>query len=264
MTGRVVRSVRGGRSLLLLAHPGHELLIHTWLGRVAPRVFVLTDGSGREGVPRLERTTAVLAQAGATAGPLFGRYSDATIYDWILDADAGVFVNLAHELAKEMSAEDVVEVIGDAAEGYNPIHDVFRLTLNAAVELARRAGRAELASYDFPLFERPGPRAGAEREAIRIPLDEADAEAKRAAASGYSELAREMEWSVERYGEAAFMVEWLRPVPQAAGEYPLEERPPIYERYGEFLKQQGQLERVIRYEHLLPIARALGNAARGG
>jgi len=258
-----VRKSQGDRSLLLVAHPGHELLVHTWLRRARPRVFVLTDGSGRGGVPRLERTTAVLAAAGASHGSLYGRYPDSAVYDWILDAGASFFVGLAHELAKEMTADDVVSVVGDSAEGYNPIHDVFRLTVDAAVDIARRTSGTEIASYDFSLFGRPGPRDAAAEGTVRIDLDESDQSVKRAAAVGYFELAREMEWSIEHYGEEAFTVEWLRPVHGAAGEYHSPQSPPIYERYGEFLQRSNQLERVIRYEHLLAIARALGDAARG-
>ena len=71
-------------------------------------------------------------------------------------------------------------------------------------------------------------------------------------------------WSVGRYGEAAFRVEWLRPVPRGTGEPLPPESPPVYERYGEFLRRTGQLERVIRPRHLSAIARALGDAARAG
>ncbi len=257
-----MREAQRGRPLLLVAHPGHELVVHTWLRRARPRVLVLTDGSGREGVPRLERTTAVLAAAGASPGPLYGRYPDAAVYEWILDADASFFVGLAQELAKEMSADDVIEVVGDSAEGYNPIHDAFRLTVNAAVDIARKTSGAEIASYDFPLFGRPGPKEDDDEGTLRIELDADDEDAKRSAAVGYSELAREMEWSIEHYGEESFTVEWLRPIHAGAGEYIAPQSPPIYERYGEFLRQSNQLERVIRYEHLLAIAQALGDAAR--
>ena len=168
---------------------------------------------------------------------------------------------LAHELAKEISSEGVDMVVGDAAEGYNPIHDAFRLTLNCAVDLARRESGRGIESYDFPLFERPGPREGDDALAVRLDADERDA--KRREAAAYAQLEREVEWSLKQHGKRAFDCEWLRPVREAAGDYPVSDEPPIYERYGEHLASRGELARVIRYrEHLLPIASTLREAAQ--
>lgn len=247
----------GRRAVLAVAHPGHELLVHGWLRRTVPRVLVLTDGSGRAGRPRIDRTTALLRRAGVAGGGLYGRHADAAIYAWILDGRTDAFVALARELAKDLTAENVDLVVGDAAEGYNPIHDAFRLTLDAAIALARR--EREVESYDFALFEPPGPRHG---EARVIELTAAEREAKHREAAGYAELEREVEWSLERHGRAAFDREWLRPVHARPGEYAISEIPPVYERYGDHLARTGALERVIRLEeHMLPIAEALGAAA---
>jgi hypothetical protein len=253
-------SVVGGvRPVLAVSHPGHELLVHGWLTRLAPRVFVLTDGSGRSSTPRLDLTTALLARAGITTGGLYGRHTDAEVYEWILDGRVERFVALAGELAKAFSSEGIDLVVGDAAEGFNPIHDAFRLTLNCAVALARKEGKRAIANLDFPLFGRPGPGGG---EGLEIELDESERAAKRLEAASYSALEREVEWSLEQYGRHAFDREWLRPVLHAPGEYPLAEAPPIYERYGEHLLRTGELTRVIRGDrHVVPIARALGEAA---
>jgi hypothetical protein len=254
-------SVVGGvRPVLAVSHPGHELLVHGWLNRVAPRVFVLTDGSGRSGTPRLDTTTALLQRAAITTGGMYGRHTDAEVYEWILDGRVDRFVALAGELGKAFASEAVDLVVGDAAEGFNPIHDAFRLTLNCAVALARREGARAISSFDFPLFGRPGP--GDHQDAVAIDLTESERAAKRWEAASYAPLEREVEWSLKQYGRHAFDREWLRPVRQAPGEYPLADLPPIYERYGEHLARVGELSRVIRGEqHLVPIARALGEAA---
>ena len=152
-------------------------------------------------------------------------------------------------------------VVGDAAEGYNPIHDAFRLTLNAAVELARRETGRAIANYDFALFGPPGPRGGG--DALRVALGDRERDAKRREAAAYVQLEREVEWSLKQYGDRAFDYEWLRPVHEEAGDYPLDATPPIYERYGDHLKSQGELTRVIRHkDHLEPLAQALGELAR--
>jgi len=95
------------RSALLVAHPGHELLLHGWLRAARPRVCVLTDGSGRDGDSRLDATTRVLERADASSGPLYGRYPDRVIYEALLDGDTSFFVGLAQELAKSLAGDDI-------------------------------------------------------------------------------------------------------------------------------------------------------------
>src|SRR5262245_66403039 len=83
------------RSALLVAHPGHELLLHGWLHAERPRVFVLTDGSGRDGASRLDATSRLLEQASAACGAVYGRYPDRVVYEALLDGDTALFVGLA-------------------------------------------------------------------------------------------------------------------------------------------------------------------------
>ena len=75
----------------MIAHPGHELRVHHWLEIAAPQVFVLTDGSGHGGVSRLASTTRLLERAGATPGPIYGRFSDRDLYHALLARDWPLF-----------------------------------------------------------------------------------------------------------------------------------------------------------------------------
>jgi hypothetical protein len=54
-----------------VAHPGHELRVFGWLHAARPRVFVLTDGSGRTGRSRLPSTTRILREAGAEPASIY-------------------------------------------------------------------------------------------------------------------------------------------------------------------------------------------------
>jgi hypothetical protein len=232
------------------------LLLHGWLLQERPRLYVFTDGSGRDGVSRLDATTRLLESGGIDAGSLYGRYPDRVIYEALLDGDTALFTGLAQELAKSLAGERIERVVGDAAEGWNPIHDAFRLTVDAAAALASRDTGTEIGVFEYALFGAPGPGAAPER-AHAFALDARAREAKRAAALAYTELDREVRFSIERHGEVAYHTEWLRPAP-LGGEYPVPEDPPVYERYGEFLMRSGQLDRAIRYrEHVLPVADAL-------
>lgn len=272
---------RPGRAALVVAHPGHELRVHGWLEGAAPIVCVLTDGSGRTRRSRLDSTTRVLEAAGATAGPVYGLMTDSELYAAILDLDHARFKLLAEELAALFVREEIDYVAGDAAEGYNPGHDVCRLVVNAAIELANRAAQRRIANYDFTLVAPPG-RCPAELRAdsLWLRLDAAALARKLAAARNYPELRAEVEAALKGAGSAGldahpdlaarsglnaegasdFAVECLRPVVSAAEgtEYPFDARPPFYEEYGERQVAAGHYERVLRHgEHMRPLADAL-------
>jgi hypothetical protein len=248
------------RAALVVAHPGHELRVYGWLEAACPRVFVLTDGSGRSGHSRLQSTVNVLDGVGARSGSIFGRFTDQAVYQATLRHDHALFNALARELAGEFISERVDYVAGDAEEGYNTAHDICRLVLNAAVELASRERGVPIVNYDFLLTGRPAECPESLREqAVWLRLDDAAFNRKLTAASNYSELAAEVEAAINENGESAFRVECLRPVEcvdRGTGRFMTEK--PYYERYGEQQVAAGHYEKVISYrEHILPIAKAL-------
>jgi len=239
---------------LVIGHPGHELRVFHWLEMARPVVFVLTDGSGHLGHSRLPSTTRILDQVGASKGSFYGRLTDSEVYQAILSRDFDPFVELTLELARFLVDETVGYVAGDAAEGYNPTHDVCRLVIGAAVEMANRSGVNEVANFDFSLM-------GADRSAgnheVRIELDDEAFARKMAAARSYSGLESEVNNAINSNPERAFRVERLGPV----GNYGIIFRPddkPYYETYGEKRVAAGKYNEVIRFrEHVLPLAEAL-------
>src|SRR5436309_3594001 len=80
------------RCALVAGHPGHELKVFGWLAEYQPRVYVITDGSGRSGISRIPSTAALLQNAGARSGDIFGAISDAEIYRAILEQDVSWFL----------------------------------------------------------------------------------------------------------------------------------------------------------------------------
>jgi len=216
--------------VLVVAHPGHELRVYGWLESAAPRVCVLTDGSGSGGEARLESTTRLLAATEARPGSIYGRMTDREIYTAILDRDFACFTGLAEQLAGELEACGADCVAGDAVEGYNPSHDVCRLVINAALRLLGRA----VPAYDFALVGAPdGCPAALRAEALWVELDEAALARKLAAARSYEELAGEVEHALARFGVAPFRTECLRPVDlsERYGWDPAQV--PFYETHGE-------------------------------
>lgn len=265
---------------LVVAHPGHELCVYGWLERERPRVFVLTDGSGRSGRSRIGSTDEVLSAVGAEPGPIYARLTDAALYAAILDRDFGLFIGLADELAASLADAGVEYVAGDAAEGYNPAHDACRLVLDAAVGLVRAGAGRRIENFEFPLVGRSDAPPAATREGRWLRLSDETFARKLRAARNYPELAAEVEAALAGDGSAglrkhpdlaarsglrgagaagaeAFRVECLRPSGAGADGFA---EPPFYEVYGERQVAAGHYSRVLRYrEHMLPLAEALAS-----
>ena len=72
------------KTILILAHPGHELRIFHWMEQVRPVVCVLTDGSGGNQSSRTAYSIETVAAARAFLGPVFGQMPDRDWYDAIL------------------------------------------------------------------------------------------------------------------------------------------------------------------------------------
>jgi AcrR family transcriptional regulator len=253
-----------GRAALIIAHPGHELRVHGWLERARPLVFVLTDGSGHNGVSRLASTAEVLRRAGARPGPVFGRFRDRDLYRAILDRDLEILEDMIREMADALVAGGVEHVAGDAIEGFNPGHDLCRVLADAAVSLARRRLGRPVESHDFLLDGRPDGNGHAPGT-LRLELDDQAVDRKMGASFSYPEMRAEVERNLAQHGTAAFRVECFRPADPEAEVERLVADPPYYERYGERQVAAGYYEEVLRFrEHFLPVARALRELGRSG
>jgi hypothetical protein len=247
------------RAALVVAHPGHELVVHGWLEVARPRVFIFTDGSGRSAQSRLDSTTRILNQTGAKPGSIYGRLTDPAGYSAILNHEFDLFIGLADELTEALVGERIDYVAGDAIEGYNPMHDVCRLVINAAVTVACRSRGHRVANFEFSLIGQPKAcpdtlHAGE----VWLQLDEDAFARKMAAAKGYTEVAGEVFAALGRTSVDAFRVEYLHLVDNSGGQRPCDEEPIFYEHYGEKQVAAGHYQRVLRYdEHIAPLAEAL-------
>ena len=228
-------------SLLFVAHPGHELMIHGWLARAKPRVCVLTDGAGADGKPRIDFTETLLRDAGATPGRIFGRFTDLESYTWLFDRKVEVIDALVTEVAEEIASHHIEFVVADAMEGLHPVHDLSRMIVGAA---CARAG--SIPHYEFPLHD--GPRAYEDF----IELDDAEFATKIAWARKLEPILADVREMFSRFGEDAFRRESFRRVSDWTAT-PWGERP-LYERIGEEHVARGRFTRVIRYaEHVQPL-----------
>jgi len=260
--------LRGRPALLVVAHPGHELRVHGWLERARPEVWVLTDGGGRTGIGRLDSSRTVIERAGAGVGPVFGAFTDREAYRFLLLGEVEPVARLVERLADRLAAEESIYVVGDAFEGFNPIHDLCRVTVDLAAARAELLTGRRIDSFDFPLEAAPD-TLGEIGGDLRLLLDEAAVARKVAAARAYQEMAAEVDRALAGHGEVAFAVERLRPVDALR---PLAARlhgPPLYERFGEDRVAAGTYREVLRFaEHFAPfvagLAGALGDSGERG
>jgi len=245
----------GERAALLVAHPGHELRIYGWVARARPVTFIITDGSGGAGEGRIESTLALLEGIGARPSAVCGRVTDRDIYARMLNGDHSLFTSLVDEIADAMVADGVDHLVTDAAEGYNPAHDVCRLLGAASARLASRLTGREIRHFDFLLVGRPDEtHAGA----VRMHLPDEVLKRKVAAGRAYMELRDEVDRALAEFGVEAFRTEMLRRAPQADPTGAMADEPPYYESYGARQVAAGRYERVLRYrEHFRPAADAI-------
>lgn len=268
---------------LVVGHPGHELRVFGWIEATRPHVFVLTDGSGSAGVPRTHSTDSLLKTLRATRGSIYARFTDLYLYQSIMDHKFSVFTALADELASALTRNGVQVVAGDAAEGYNPVHDACRMLIDTAVSMVQRNSQP-IENYEFTLVGPPDECPVEVRSAahwLRLPDDVF--ERKLLAARQYPELATEVEAALSDYSRPtslmspdlvarsgmfrdsangnSFRLECLRPA-GSNQRNKIEERP-FYEIYGEQKVAAGQFKGVLRYrEHMLPLAEALREHAQ--
>ncbi len=242
-----------GSALLVVAHPGHELRLHGWLERVRPTVAILTDGSGGVGVARLETTRRLLAQVGARPAALFGPCTDRALYAAILEGDLGFFQRLLERIHLSAATCGARLLVSDAAEGFNPAHDLCH---HLTAMVAEMTG---LAHFDFPLEGAPDscPVELADQAPI-LALDAAALARKRAAAEAYAELRDELVRAESRFGASMLARERLRPSAASRMEARQRMGPPYFELHGERMVAEGRYREVLREStHLLPLLERL-------
>jgi hypothetical protein len=239
--------------VLIVAHPGHELLLHHWLERARPIVCTLTDGSGNQAAGRSDRSRHVIQQAGAQVGPVFSETTDRGWYEAILAGDRQLFDQAAMRIAEMCRAMRVTQIVADAFEFYNPMHDLCScLAQNVSLRLR---GIQQVELLTFPI-ERPDLMRTDASHVLEL-----DAEAltrKFTSASEYLELSSEVarkrdDETVERFAvERLFPIDMQRESPR----YPPET--PYYERVGRDRLARGIYTDLITYEtHVHPLATML-------
>ena len=249
---------------LILGHPGHELRIFRFLELYKPRVYILTDGSGSGGHSRVYSTLKIINEAGATPSPVMGRFTDAQLYQILMRQDKDALTDLIEEIMADMKMHHIDTLAGDAAEGFNPTHDLCRYMINAMSGMYLEDTGKSIPNYEFPLEGSPAqcPKE-LTGEVVRIQLTEEEFGRKRAAAHHYPELQAEIEKVYAVYGATPFRTEFLWPSGPRDKYKTWKTEEPYYETWGKEKLKNGTYKELIAYHtHLLPLAEFLTNYSK--
>jgi hypothetical protein len=233
--------------VLIVAHPGHELRLFDWMERERPLVFILSDGSGGAQSSRLAYSASVIRAAGATLIEGSGERSDREWYAAVLAGDIPAFTEIADTIAAAALANDAPLVVSDAADGYNPLHDLCQAIASAVVARIARGSKP-------PKFlVSPATASAMGTEAVAWKLQDETARRKRLAISAYTPLAEEAARLLAEEPDALPTERLLAP----AFDWP-ENWTPEWEAFGRKRVNEGRFAAPITYrDHVLPIAQAL-------
>lgn len=235
------------KTILILAHPGHELRVFHWMERTTPEVYVLTDGSGGNQLARTSYSKEAIAAAGSEPGQAFGVMTDKQWYDAILARDITPFRRVANAVFKAAEGRPEVTIVADAVDGYNPVHDLTS-AIGAAV-----AARLAAAGTDVTSLVSAAVPGVAGSEALTVSLDAGARDRKTAAVSAYAPLADEARRIFEEAPES-FAREVLM---RQDFDWPSEFEP-HWEKFARDRVATGRYANPISYrDHVLPIARAI-------
>ena len=153
-------SPTGASAILVVAHPGHELLLHRWMEVAKPLVFALTDGSGSGAVGRSDQSKVIIEATGASIGPVFGPHPDKFWYAAILEGNIAPFAQVIDAIAASCRADPPVLVVSDPVEYFNPVHDLCSVVASCVVACLPSDTRPRRLEY---AIEQTGPKEAAQQ-----------------------------------------------------------------------------------------------------
>jgi hypothetical protein len=215
--------------------------------REQPFVFILSDGSGGAQNSRLDYSVAAIGSAGATLIEGSGRRSDREWYAAILAGDIAAFTQTADAIAAAALPRQAPLVVSDAADGYNPLHDLCQAIAGAVVARIARDSKAPKFLVSPATADAMGTRS------IAWQLEDEAARRKRLAISANTPLAEEVARLLAEAPDALYTEQLLVPT----FDWP-ENWAPEWEAFGRKRVKEGRFAAPITYrDHVLPIAKAL-------
>src|ERR1051325_11656590 len=246
--------------LVVTGHPNHELAIFGFVQRARPQLLFLTDGGGEE---RVEESRRALASIGMLERATFLGWREQTLYDALLSCNLALIGRLVEQVRATLLDVRPQQVICEAIELYNPLHDITLPIVRAA------AAGLDIEILEFPLIAQEPAESERYRVqrfardrgiALRLSAEELDNKL-RARDREYLTL-RRTTGSVLAVSPEQAATEVFAP---AAEEVPVPGREHVlrYEWRARLLRERGEIGDVITFaDHYLPLAAALTRPAR--
>ena len=248
-------------TVAVFSHPNHELAVFGLLQRLRPTLLYLTDGGAEE---RIAQTREGLSRIGLLERDRFLDYTEESFYNALLERSTAFFLEVASRVRAVCREVQPAQVLCDAVEFYNPVHDIALPIVRAA--LAEQPG-AEL--FEVPLvYQRPGAEEayelqrfpdGLKAKRIEIALTDSELRAKLESRDRvYTSLGRQMGPLLLDLPADHAALEVLAPaVPTLP--VPDAHRVLRYEWRARHLQNLGTIGRPITYgDHYAPVASPLG------
>lgn len=136
------------KTVAVFSHPNHEIAIFALLRQLKPYIIFLTDGGGEH---RIRETKKGLASIGLDGQAVFLMHPEKAFYDALLHLDTDFFHKVVLELRLLLKGARPEQILCDAVEFYNPVHDLT-LALVGSADDAPWQG-----TFEVPLvYQRPG------------------------------------------------------------------------------------------------------------
>ena len=246
---------------MVFSNPNHEVAILGSIARLRPAIIFLSDGGD---IARVRRTAQALSTYVEPGALHFINRSEHALYEALLRTDVAYFHFLAGEVRDILQDIKPEAIYCEAAEFYNPLHDLVLPIVCAAV------GRCEdIPLYEIPLIHQEAPpgqairiqRAPDAAEAACIWTELTDEELslklKTIRQSEYRALFAQLGDALSTAGSAnAGREQFLkarRTLPEPAPGQALR-----YDRRGAMLKATGAVRAAITYrDHYVPMFESL-------
>lgn len=248
-------------TVAVFSHPNHEIAIFAILKKLRPLIIFLTDGGGEQ---RVEETRKGLESIGLLDKAVFLSHPEQAFYDALLHLDTDYFHKVALEIWMVLKNARPEQILCDAVEFYNPVHDLTLAIVGCADDAPWQS------TFEVPLlYQIPGEKEsygvqtvpdGIDR--IEIPLSAVETVVKKNALEKTYTILRDTLGKVILSSPGALLKETIFPASSPL-RMPDPGRVLRYEQRAAALKAEGKVKSEITHTfHFLPVVSELLGYAR--
>jgi hypothetical protein len=251
------------KTLCVFSHPNHELAVFGLLQKMRPTLAFLTDGGGQH---RVNETRKALESIGLGDRAIFLPYTEKSFYDALARADAGFFYGVASEIRTVISSDKPDQILCDAVEYYNPVHDMSLPIVYSANDLDIEK------IFEVPLiYQKSGDTESygiqcapeSQIDKVEVALSKEESASKREALEKTYTILRDTLGKVLLASPRALEVETIFPASSPL-RWPDKDRVLRYERRARELMARGEIPVEITHAyHFLLIVSQLTGIANG-